>query len=234
MKVRAQGPWWGASPSRLLGYVMGGWVGAETPHPPYCWGWHPRNSTDVRRVSLPPLPLRARGRCGHTGCWVRGKTPKSSESGGSVGACSPDGVTNASPCLNPWDAQEPPPHHCSPLPPPQPTCFSRAQARGARSHGNTCRPPLAPAKPNSPHSLCWRRGVIPEPAQGGTPNPLPSGIQPTPRPLPRGSAGSELLLGPGCPTGHFAVSFQYLVPGRICSPIAPSPGGWGTGDFCRD
>lgn len=157
------------------------------------WGWGPLSPLVLGTAPkercwgqggshCPPPPPRARGRCGRTGCWVRGKTPKSSEPGGSGRAPNPDGATMLPSAWPPRDAPAPPHHHSSP-PPLQPLCFSRARARGGlAATAPPAPPPSAPAKPTSPHSLCWRGGNCPRSRPGETlyPSP-PSGVLP---PLP--------------------------------------------------
>lgn len=65
-------------------------------------------------------------------------------------------------------------------------------------------------------------GTSPNPAWG-TPYSLTLWDLCPPCLLPSGSAVSELLSGPSCPVGHFAVSYWYLAPGRSCD-TSPPPG----------
>lgn len=87
----------GCQPFMPQGHAVGGWI---VPSCSWVLGMAPKEQFEGWEVShCSPLPPRARGRCGHTGYWVRGKTPKSSEPGGSGGGPSTNRATNTSRCL---------------------------------------------------------------------------------------------------------------------------------------
>lgn len=152
--------------------------------------------------------------------------------------------------LNPA-AVEPPTqrgHHSSqnlvpqdaPAAPPSPQPLTTTTApllqQGSGMGRPAARAPPAPlhgtSKAHFPLQPLLEGVTSPDPA-GGTPRIPPHTLKSChPCPLPCGSAGSELLPGPGCPAGHFAVSFQYLVPSRSSVHVTPSPAG-GSGCFCE-
>lgn len=104
---------------------------------------------------------RARERCGHTGCWVRGKTLKSFEPSGcgrapsSMGLpalSSAPGCTGTPPSLRP-------PASAAPL-------LQQGLGKVGQRPQHRLPPSISTSKAYLPHSLCWSGVTSPDPAQG--------------------------------------------------------------------
>lgn len=209
------------------------------------WGWGPLSPLVLGTAPkercwgqggshCPPPPPRARGRCGRTGCWVRGKTPKSSEPGGSGRAPNPDGATMLPSAWPPRDAPAPPHHHSSP-PPLQPLCFSRARARGG----------LAATAPPAPPSIGTSKAHLPpQPLlEGGELSPIQTGGDPISLPTLWGPAApalsptAQLALsrsrGLAAPQGTLPSLFSTWPLAEVV-PMSPPPRGVGNGGSCQD